>query len=78
MTSLGEVTLSVVVDIDSHVDDPEKSDFDQSVVGSIEVMGDRFYITVGSVCFGIDRYTLDELFRRVAAEHPSAGGERYE
>lgn len=59
-----EVTLSVVVDIDRNANDPEKSNFDESVVGSIEFLEDRFYVTAGGICLGFDRYTLAELIRR--------------
>ena len=59
-----QVQLGVVIDIDSHVNNPEKSDFDRQVTGCIEILDDRVYVTAGNICLGFDRYALTELLRR--------------
>ena len=55
--------LRIVVDIDDHATNPDKSDFSRSACGHIEMLDDRVYVTAGSICLGFDRYILDELLR---------------
>jgi len=61
-----DTALDIVIDIDTHADDPEKSDFDKQVAGNLEIVENRVYITADNMCLGFDRYVLTELLRREA------------
>jgi len=63
-----ETTLSVVIDVDKHADNPDKSDFTSQVVGCIEILDDRVYVTAKDICLGFDRYALMELLKRDGGE----------
>jgi hypothetical protein len=59
-----DASLNIVIDVDTHANNPEKSDFDRQVSGNIEIMDDRIYISAGNICLGFDRYVLTELIVR--------------